>query len=43
MKQFRITTADLTQSSNDDCYIDPNDPMWQMIGASQLEIGRAHV
>jgi hypothetical protein len=36
MKEFRITTQNLTQSSSDDCYIDPSDPMWEMMGASQL-------
>lgn len=36
MKQYRITTADLVQSSNDDCVLSPDDPIHQMIGVSQL-------
>lgn len=36
MRQFRITTADLNPSSSDDCYIAPDDPMWDMMPASQM-------
>ena len=36
MKQFRITTADLNPSSNDDCYLDPADPIHQLKGVSQM-------
>lgn len=36
MRQFRITTADLNPASDDDCYIAPNDPMWDMMPASQM-------
>jgi hypothetical protein len=27
MKQYRVTTDNLNQNSNDDCYLDPNDPI----------------
>ncbi len=27
MKQYRITTKNLNQSSHDDCFIDPSDPI----------------
>lgn len=36
MKQFRVTTADLNQTSDDDCYLDPNDPIHQLKGVSQM-------
>lgn len=36
MRQFRITTADLNPKSDDDCYIAPDDPMWDMMPASQM-------
>lgn len=35
MRQYRITTADLTQNSDDDCVLDPNDPIHQLMGVSQ--------
>ncbi len=30
MKQYRITTQDLNQSADDDCYLDPNDPIHEL-------------
>lgn len=30
MKQYRITTQDLNQDSNDDCYLAPDDPIHEM-------------
>jgi hypothetical protein len=30
MKQYRITTQDLNQDSNDDCYLTPEDPIHEM-------------
>lgn len=36
MRQIRITTADLTPQTDDDCYIAPDDPMWDMMPASQM-------
>ena len=35
-KQYRITTQNLMQSSNDDCYLEPEDPVHQLLIASQL-------
>lgn len=36
MKQYRITSADINPSSDDDCFIAPNDPMWALMPASQM-------
>lgn len=36
MKQYRITSTDLTPKSEDDCYIDPADPIWDLIPISAL-------
>ena len=30
MKQYRITTQDLNQSADDDCYLAPNDPIHEL-------------
>lgn len=30
MKQYRITTANINQDSDDDCYLDPNDPIHEI-------------
>ncbi len=27
MKQYRVTTDNITKDSTDDCYLDPNDPI----------------
>ena len=27
MKQYRVTTENLNQNSDEDCYLDPNDPI----------------
>ena len=36
MKQYRITTADLTQDSNEDCYLAPDDPIHELKALSGL-------
>lgn len=36
MKQFRVTTADLNQTSDEDCYLAPDDPIHQLKGVSQM-------
>ena len=36
MKQYRITTADLNQTPDDDCYLAPDDPIHQLKAASQM-------
>jgi hypothetical protein len=30
MKQYRITTEDVLPKSDDDCYLDPNDPIHEL-------------
>lgn len=30
MRQYKITTADLNQDSNEDCYLPPDDPVHEM-------------
>ena len=36
MKQYRITAADLTQDSNEDCYLAPDDPIHELKALSGL-------
>lgn len=36
MKQYRVTTADLNTTSDDDCYLSQDDPIHAMKGVSQL-------
>lgn len=36
MRQFRITTETLNPKSDDDCFIAPDDPMWDLVPASQM-------
>lgn len=36
MKQYRITSADINQDSQDDCYLDPNDPIHELKALSGL-------
>jgi len=36
MKQYRITTVDLNQTSDEDCYLAPDDPIHQLKAASQM-------
>lgn len=36
MRQFRITSANLTPHSDNDCVLDPNDPIYAMMPASTL-------
>jgi hypothetical protein len=30
MKQYRVTSQDINQSSDDDCYLDPKDPIQEL-------------
>jgi hypothetical protein len=36
MKQFRITSDNITPRSDNDCYIDPNDPVNELIELQYL-------
>lgn len=36
MRQYKITSADLNQSSDDDCILSPDDPIHNLMPASQL-------
>lgn len=36
MKQYRITSADLSPKSDDDCYLDPSDPIYDLMPASMM-------
>lgn len=36
MRQFKITTANLNTPSDNDCVLDPNDPIHAMMPASTL-------
>lgn len=36
MRQFRITSADLNPASDNDCVLDPTDPIHSMMPASVL-------
>ena len=36
MKQYRITTEHLNQSSPDDCYLSPDDPIHELKAITQL-------
>jgi hypothetical protein len=36
MKQYRITSADLNPKQDDDCYLGPEDPLWNMMPASAM-------
>lgn len=36
MREFRITTANITPAANDDCYIAPTDPLWDLLPSHQL-------
>lgn len=36
MKQYRITSADLTPKSEDDAYLAPDDPIWDLMPASAM-------
>ena len=35
-KQYRITTQHLVQSSDNDCYLEPDDPIHELLIAGQL-------
>jgi hypothetical protein len=35
-KQYRITTQNLTQNSENDCYLEPDDPIHELLIAGQL-------
>lgn len=36
MKQYHITSSDILQPSDDDCYLAPDDPTWELMKVSQL-------
>jgi hypothetical protein len=36
MKQYRVTTANLNQDSNDDCYLSPDDPVHEIKALQEL-------
>jgi hypothetical protein len=36
MKQYKITSSDLNQSSDQDCYLDPSDPIHELRALSGL-------
>jgi hypothetical protein len=36
MKQYRITSADINPQSDNDCYLSPDDPIHQLMPASQM-------
>jgi hypothetical protein len=36
MRQYRVTTTDINPQSTDDCYLAPEDPIWDLMPASQL-------
>jgi hypothetical protein len=36
MKQYKITSSDLNQSSDQDCYLDPSDPIQELRALSGL-------
>lgn len=36
MRQIRITTQSLNPSSDEDCYLAPDDPIWDLMPASQM-------
>ena len=35
-KQYRITTQNLTPTSDDDCFLEPDDPIHQLLIASHM-------
>lgn len=35
MRQFKISTADLLPPADNDCYLAPEDPIWDLMPASQ--------
>jgi hypothetical protein len=35
-KQYRITTQNLVQSSDNDCFLEPDDPIHKLLISSQL-------
>ena len=36
MKQYSITTANITPKSDDDCYLAPEDPIQELIAAAAM-------
>lgn len=42
MKQYRITSQDIVPKSENDCYLDPDDPIHELIGSGSIgELGGA--
>lgn len=36
MKQYRITTQTINPTSDDDCHLSPDDPIWKLMPASSM-------
>ena len=36
-RQFKIDTSDIVPKDQDDCFIPPEDPMWDHVGASKIK------
>lgn len=36
MKQYKISSSDVTPKNEDDCYLPPDDPVWDLMPASML-------
>ena len=36
MRQYRITSADLNPKTDEDCYIAPEDPIWDLMPISTM-------
>lgn len=36
-RQFKIDTSDIVPKDQDDCFISPEDPMWDHVGASKIK------
>ena len=36
-RQFKISSSDIVPKEEDDCFIPPDDPMWNHIGADKIK------
>lgn len=36
MKEYKITSFNITTAANDDCYIAPSDPLWDLMPAHTM-------
>lgn len=44
MKQYKITSQDILPKSDNDCYLDPNDPIHDLVSAGSMgELGGAEL